>query len=355
LHSMQQRLFPFITDERRSEVLQELELASSPASSFFALTVLSCIVATFGLITDSASAIIGAMLIAPLMSPILGLSVASVAGRQQMFRRALLALFEGAILAISLAAVLAWLAEILPFDVLADLPREVTARTRPTPFDLGVALAGGAAAAYALAHPKLSAALPGVAIATALMPPLCTVGIGIALDQTGVWAGALLLFATNFVAIAFAGIAVFAALGFRPIWDNGRRELYVAGALVLLVTVPLILLTTRFVDQSRATRTIYEVVRSEIAIMPDAQLVDIQQGSEGKALRLTVTIRSPRLPTYEEVVAMQERVAEHLQRPVAVVVIDVPIVKLDPLTPPTRTPTATATPKPTLTATPGKR
>ena len=91
------------------------------------------------------------------------------------------------------------------------------ARTRPTPFDLGVALAGGAAAAYALAQPKLSAALPGVAIATALMPPLCAVGIGVAVGNLEVALGALLLFLTNLAAISFAGIMVFVLLGFRPL------------------------------------------------------------------------------------------------------------------------------------------
>ena len=89
-------------------------------------------------------------------------------------------------------------------------------RTQPSPFDLVIALAGGAAATYALARPRLSAALPGVAIATALMPPLCVVGIGISLQRSDVYMGALLLFLTNLVAISFASILVFAFLGFRP-------------------------------------------------------------------------------------------------------------------------------------------
>ncbi len=111
------------------------------------------------------------MLIAPLMSPILGLSLASVAGESNMFRRALVALIEGALLAVALSASIGWIAQELPFGALLELPSEVIARTRPTPFDLGIAIAGGAAAAYALAQPQLSSALPGVAIATALMPP----------------------------------------------------------------------------------------------------------------------------------------------------------------------------------------
>ena len=140
-----------------------------------------------------------------------------------MFRRSLIALIEGALLAVIFSAILGWIAHGLPFGVLNELPQEIVTRTRPTPFDLGIALAGGAAAAYALAHPRLSAALPGVAIATAIMPPLCTMGIGIALANTSVALGAGLLFITNLASISFAGILVFAALGFRP--DSSRKYL----------------------------------------------------------------------------------------------------------------------------------
>ena len=134
------------------------------------------------------------MLVAPLMSSILGLSLASVAGEREMFQRAVLALTEGVALALALSAIWGWLAQALPFDLLVQLPDEIQARTRPSPLDLGIALAGGMAAAYALAQPRLSAALPGVATATALMPPVCTVGIGIALSDPAVAFGAALLF-----------------------------------------------------------------------------------------------------------------------------------------------------------------
>ncbi len=157
--------------ERKQDVLVELSQASSPGFDYFLLVLLSCSIATFGLITNSAAVIIGAMLVAPLMSPILGLSLASVAGEQSMFRKAVIALVEGSLLAVALSALLGLIAGWLPLDVFKVLPVEILSRTHPSPFDLGIGLAGGAAAAYALAQPRLSAALPGVAIATALMPP----------------------------------------------------------------------------------------------------------------------------------------------------------------------------------------
>ena len=144
------------------------------------------------------------------------------------------------------------MARILPFDVLNELPTEVLARTHPTPFDLGIALAGGASAAYALAQPHLSATLPGVTIATALMPPLCTIGLGLALQRANVVIGASLLFLTNLSAIAFAGIIIFALLGFRPRYRTGSgRELHVAAGLVLLVALPLVTFSLRSVYEVR--------------------------------------------------------------------------------------------------------
>lgn len=94
----------FLSPIRRAEVLAELQRAATPGFDFFLLVVLSCSVASFGLIIDSPAVIIGAMLIAPLMSPILGLSLASVAGERKLFQHAVLALAEGAALAVMLAA-----------------------------------------------------------------------------------------------------------------------------------------------------------------------------------------------------------------------------------------------------------
>lgn len=354
----------FLTYERRQEVLDQLSASSSPNFDFFLLVVLSAAIATFGLITDSTAVIIGAMLVAPLMSPILGLSLASVAGKRNMFERAIGALLRGVLLSVALATLISWLSQLLPFDFLTALPGEVMARTRPTPIDLGIALAGGAAAAYALAQPQLSAALPGVAIATALMPPLCTIGIGISLRSPEVALGAFLLFLTNLVTISFAGIVVFAALGFRPMNMEASirgmpRSLYVSTGLVLLVTIPLVLITLRFVDQAHQEeeqhnfeQQVRTTVQDELAALMPGQLVDTTITSVDSALKLEVTVRTSQQPTYQSVVALQEAVASRLQRTIELELIVVPMIRLDPLIPPTFTPTATPGPSATPTTSP---
>lgn len=332
-----------------------LSQAASPGFDYFLLVFLSCAIATFGLITDSVAVIIGAMLIAPLMSPILALSLSSVAGEPRIYRRALTAMILGSLLAIILSALLGWVNTILPFGFLTELPKEIVVRSKPSPFDLGIALAGGAAAAYALAQPHLSAALPGVAISTALMPPLCTVGIGIAIREPQILVGALLLFLTNFAAISFAGIVVFAVLGFRPVhpeleWHHVPRGLLTSAGLVTVITIPLMILTLRFVSESSLNRKITQAVSENIVHYTDAQLVDIQIEKEGDAFSLLVTARAARQPTYQQLLDLQTEITTQLQLPVALKLIVVPMSRLDPLNPPTLTPTPL--PGPTNTPTP---
>jgi uncharacterized hydrophobic protein (TIGR00271 family) len=346
-----------LTMERRNEVLHELDQSASPGFSYFFMITLSCGIATFGLLTDSAAVIIGAMLVAPLMSPILGLSLASVAGRQRMFRRSFISLIVGVMLSVALAILLSLIAKLLPFSLLVQLPGEVLSRTKPSPFDLGIGIAGGAAAAYALAQPKLSAALPGVAIATALMPPVCTIGIGIAIQNSNVAFGATLLFFTNLVAISFAGILVFAVLGFRPAhlentWHHIPRGLFLTAGLVLITAIPLSALTYNLVTQARLSQDVQNAVAAELANLPNTQLVDFSFNTSGETLELQVTIRTSNQPNYVQVVNLQKAIAARLQRTIALDLIVIPTTELNPLVPPTYTPTATPGPSLTPTLTP---
>ena len=176
-----------ISAARQRDVLAGLDESSLLGRNYVIMVVLSSIIATFGLVQDSPAVIIGAMLIAPLMSPIIAFSLALVLGDLGRAGRALLTLVVGVALAIGISVVFGQAVSTGRFNFLEQLPAEILGRTHPTLFDLAIALAGGAAAAYALARPELSATLPGVAIATALMPPVCTVGIGLLDRLRGCW------------------------------------------------------------------------------------------------------------------------------------------------------------------------
>lgn len=323
-----------LTQTRKAIVLNDLVDSSSPGMDYFILIFLSCTIATFGLLTDSAAVIIGAMLVAPLMSPILSLSMASISGLSRLFKRSVFAIFEGAGIAILLSGLIAFLSYRLPLGITANIPNEVLARTSPSPMDLGIALAGGAAAAYALAHPRLTAALPGVAIATALMPPLCTVGVGLAFANSTIIFGAILLFITNLVAIAFAGIITFAAMGFGPrnAKSNNKvsRSLSIASILVIVIGLLLAGLAWNTISEARLYTHARAIILDSANQYTDVQLVDMSISTEADVKYIKITLRTTRDLTFTEVSEMQDEIAAQLNSPVALTIISIPMQILTP-------------------------
>ncbi len=346
------RLIKPLSLERRGEVQVNLRNASRPGFDFFLLVVLSCIIATLGLLIDSPATVIGAMLVAPLMSPIIGLGLSSITGDERLLRQSAISLGQGAILAVLMSFAITLAYRNLPFLSLTELPAEVLARTQPSPVDLGIALAGGLAAAFALAMPNISAAMPGVAISTALMPPLCVVGIGLGLNDLDISGGAFLLFITNAATIAFAAALVFFALGFNP--DSKIRARRIPRTLLVAALFTAILLGTLTYLSYGFVRTLNEdiylrqVIQEESARL-GTEVIEWSSKTEGETLVLDMVVRTTRLLRYDDSVELQKAIADRLQQPVAVVVEEVFAVRLDPLVPPTHTPT----PTPTFTLTPG--
>jgi uncharacterized hydrophobic protein (TIGR00271 family) len=356
------RLIRSMPQEDRAQITAEISEAASPGFDYFFLDVLSCSIATLGLITNSPAVIIGAMLLAPLMSPIIAIGLASLTGNSHMLRRSSAALLRGALLAVLLSTFITIINSYLPFVSLQELPNEIMARTRPSPIDLVIAMSGGMAAAYAMTQPKLSAALPGVAIATALMPPLCTTGIGIALADWRVAAGAALLFITNAVTIAFSAVLVFFLRGFaaRPRSDLNHlpRSLKLSAVLVAALLIPLTYTSFSFFQSAAENRQIQSVVDKQVHALNNADLIELSIFHNGKALDLEMTIRTAAALSYDRVLELQEAIVKELERPVSIKVNQIFVDRLDSLNPPTATPTATTTstptpgPSPTFTHTP---
>jgi uncharacterized hydrophobic protein (TIGR00271 family) len=361
------KVLPPVTKERVSEVHLQLRDSSAPDFDYFVMVLLSCMIATFGLLIDSAATIIGAMLVAPLMSPILGIGLASIRGDTTLLKDAGSALVRGALLAILLSALITWTNDLLPFVSMQDLPREVLSRTRPSPIDLGVALAGGLAATFALVQPQLSAALPGVAIATALMPPLCVIGVGLALGRWDVAEGALLLFVTNAVTIAASSTFLFYITGFSlGRKKDGRtipRSLQISIFLIFVLMAPLGWQSYIFVQEASVAREeasfteeLELVLREEVENIGAAlDEFDWNEGPEDDVLVMEITVLVSQPLRYSNSVELQDTIARRLQRTVQLMINQVTVAQLDPLVPPTLTPTVlippTATPTFTATAT----
>ncbi len=333
-----------LDDEEKGLIILEISESATSSFDFLLLVVLSCSIASLGLMTNSPAVIIGAMLVAPLMSPVIGIGLASITGNIMLARRSVVALFSGASLAILLSCLMTLINANLPFLFFEELPDEVMSRTHPTPIDLLIALAGGLAAAYALTRPKISATLPGVAIATALMPPLCTVGIGLALLRWDVVSGALLLFITNAITIAFAGALIFFLRGFAPEMHFTKhqipRSLIISAVTTLILLIPLTYFSVQFFQQAKENLQINEVVSKQVKQI-NADLVELKTNRSVKGLDMVITVRINSPLSYEKVVALQKSIVDKLDQSVTLKVNQVLAKQFDPLIPPTPTPTPT--------------
>lgn len=317
LESFRQRVSPtdrWSADEREA-VMEEL-FPEGPQRRdyvwrFTTLIVLSTLIAAFGLLANSAAVVIGAMLVAPLMTPILGVAAAVVHG--QLGRLAFSAglVIGGTILAIFTGAAVSALA---PGTVTStELTSELLARTAPTLLDLGIAVAAGLAAGYVLTHPRAGSSLPGVAIAVALVPPLATVGVALQLGATSEARGALLLYATNLLAIIISAMAMLLFSGFVPhdVRTSARRGVRVGflitGLLLLAVAVPLAAYTYEVIADRNYTRETLDVINEWD---PNSDLVelsaDIVDGKRG-VVEVTMATSSEPIPAWRLASLLRDR------------------------------------------------
>jgi uncharacterized hydrophobic protein (TIGR00271 family) len=230
---------PTLDATDRIDLFDRLQVGARWNIDFMMMMCLSTAIASLGLIQNSTAVVIGAMVVAPLMTPLIGAGLGLVQGNTIFFRDSIKAMGFGIGAALLISLVLGF---VVPME---ELTPELLARGGPTIIDLGVAFLSGAAAAYAVARPSLLGALAGVAIAAALVPPLATVGISFA---EGVWEvseGAAILFATNLVAIILGAAFIYRRLGIQgsslgkglPLW--GRRTVLFLCLLAVILTAPL--------------------------------------------------------------------------------------------------------------------
>lgn len=239
----------------REDAVRRLLAGGRLSPAFVFLVVTSCSIATLGLLLNSAAVIIGAMLIAPLMGPIILLGFAIAMTNITHGIAALKALLIGVVMALMTSVIIVKLAPFIPPT------SEILARTQPNIFDLLVAVIAGLVGGYAMVR-REAGTVAGVAISTALMPPLASAGYGLAIADGAIFQGAIFLFLTNMVAIALsaAGIAIWYNFGNL----KTPRELLwqtLAGALLLLLlSVPLVRSLNLAVTQTLTAKGVEEVL-----------------------------------------------------------------------------------------------
>ncbi len=274
--------------------------------AYLLMNVLAATIASYGLLANSPAVVIGAMVVAMLLGPISGISLALVDSDTEFLRKSLFALFAGAVGVMLTAFVVG--------SVHKDLPitHEIMARTAPNLLDLMIALAGGIAGAYATVSPRLTIAFIGVAIATALVPPLSAASILFAHGAIDLAFGALLLTFTNVVAIQFAFSVVLWFAGFRQVTHtSGLSFLVFVKRNIVSITILVALAVVLTMSLERvAARQLYEttsriILQREISSSVGSYLVDVRFESVPEVTIVRAVMRGPNPPSAAQVAAME--------------------------------------------------
>lgn len=240
---------PKATTEDFKELFQVLRQNAQNSNAYLVMMGLSTVIATFGLFANSTPVIIGAMILAPLMGPLVSFSMGMIRYDVNMLKDSTKTIIIGTILSILLAALVS---SIIPIRLITS---EMSDRMTPNLLDLGIAVASGIAAAYAHAKEEIAKTLAGVAIAVALIPPLAVAGVGIGWMDWAIFSGAVLLYMTNLVGIILFGGLSFIFLGYSP-FSRARKALLQSFFILVILAIPLGFSYFGIVKEAKVTRAL---------------------------------------------------------------------------------------------------
>jgi uncharacterized hydrophobic protein (TIGR00271 family) len=293
----------------QAEVIERRRADGKLSEHYLFMIAMAGGIAILGLLLSSPAVVIGAMLLSPLMGPIMALGFALAIGDWDWLKQSLRTLAVGSALAVLLCAALVFVSPI------QSITSEIAARTRPNLFDLFVALFSALAGAYAMIRGR-EGTIVGVAIATALMPPLAVVGFGLATVNWTVFSGALLLFVTNFITIALTAFSLARLYGFRANLTKGqsRAQSLAVAAVFLALAVPLGFSLYGIAWETNAQR----IVRGEIRAAFDrrSQVDRLEIDFAARPVGVHAVVFTPKLRPGLETVLEQE-LAERLGKPIA--------------------------------------
>ncbi|WP_197532357.1 DUF389 domain-containing protein [Symmachiella macrocystis] len=255
--------FPHVNPRDHAELLQDLRQGSRWNSDFVGMLALASAIATLGLMQNSTAVVIGSMLLAPLMTPMIGTGLALAQANLKLAKACATSIAYGTLLTFAISLLLGIIT-----PARETLPPEVLSRGAPNIWDLLIAFFSAMAATFAMARPNLSGAVAGVAIATALVPPVCAAGLSLSHGSYGNSLGAMLLFGTNLIAIIVASRFTFALLGIAP-YRTLPRHRFLAWwgrwglvGLMVIISGPLSFMLLGQFDEGRSQTAIYPVTRA---------------------------------------------------------------------------------------------
>lgn len=284
------QFIPVMTQSEQAELALSAQEMALSSTNFMVLVVVSAVLASLGLLQNSSAVIIGAMLVAPLMSPLMGFGVAMARGQLNLMRRAILTVATGIGLVLVTSAIIGLLAPV-------KIPTpEMLGRGQPTILDMGVALASGVVGAFALSRKDIPAAVAGVAIAAALVPPICVAGLAFAFGAMNLFFGSFILFSLNVICIGIAAYATFALLGIHSENPTRFRQSFVSLVMLAILSIPLTLALVETVVQTNQTLTARNILEDQF---PEFDVTDIEI-EQDDPLHITATLRGARIPAQED-------------------------------------------------------
>ncbi|MFV9671896.1 MAG: DUF389 domain-containing protein [Acidimicrobiia bacterium] len=316
-----------VGDERRDEIDDGLYFEQPDRTNklvaWWVMLLLSVAIATFGILQDSTAVVIGAMLIAPLMTPIIGTAAGAVNGWPMRVTTSLGMVAAGVGASIGLAFVIgAWAPQLIPLATNS----QVTSRVSPNIIDMGIALAAGAAGAFASVNKRVSASIAGVAIAVALVPPLGVVGLTLHAGMLGDAFGAFLLFLTNLVSIILAAMIVFGLTGFAPISkmkENAneiKRVAITVSIAAILIAIPLAFTVSSVITAASNQSNAQNATEAWLENSPELEVRSI----EVKGSDVLIVVTGPEnIPPIED---LENSLTEEFGKPVTVEVEHIPAI-----------------------------
>jgi len=304
-------LFSHASQEQYTTLFSSLREESKLSWVFMILLILSTMIATFGLFINSSSVVIGAMLLAPLMQPIVSLSMGVLRQDSNLEFNGAKTIFWG------VTAVLLTAALISLFTPIERLTAEMSGRLSPTILDLFVAIVSGIAAAYAKSNEKIMGSLAGVAIAVALVPPLAVAGIGLGWANWHMFSMAFLLFVTNLVGIVLAAALTFTLLGFSPL-KLAKKGIIIWMSIVAVVAIPLYSSFTKMEEDTQIQKILSNL--SFNVGKHDVRLTHIQLLHHHKIDEIRCEVISTGILSIDEKRLLKEVIEKSIDKKVVIVV-----------------------------------
>ena len=278
---------------------------------FIVLSIGASLISTLGLLADSPAVVIGAMVVAPWIMPLRAATFAILLGEVRLLGRSLRTLLVGVSITTLLSFILGWLAG------LPQLGSEVLTRTMPNLLDLGIALVAGGLATYAKLRSDAVSSLAGTAIAVALVPPVCVMGLLLSHQRWSDAYGAGLLFTTNLLGILTGGLVLMAWKDseFRHVLRRSRLSV-ASFTLTGMLLIPLGGSFIGLLRQGEVEETVRKILVKETLTFSDPELVDIQQIDidwDKEQIRIIVRVTDPDLPSFKQVTLVQEEINKRLK------------------------------------------